>query len=282
MSNFNKVKSYIMDTLIQVSIGLAIGYAILMAGMFFFQRSLLYHPVKQMAYPKNYGMDVYNTEIITLKTEDDNATIAWFTPPKKNKPIMVYYHGNAGNLGDRAEKLKAFLNNTGGYGQLAVSWRGYGGSSGSPTEQGLYSDARAAIDYLINKGYKAEDIFLYGESLGTGAAVQMATEYPVKALILEAPFTSVSNRAAELYPYIPARLLLRDKYLSIDKIDSVKAPVLIFHGYLDNIMPIAHGRKMLEAANEPKEARFYENIGHTNFNFNEISTVTYEFIENIN
>lgn len=280
MGNVSKVISYIMDTLIQVSIGLVIGYILLNIGMYFFQRSLLYHPAIQMGTPQNYGM--VDTELVKLQTDDKNETLAWFTPPKDDKPIMIYFHGNAGNLADRAEKFKNFLRHTNGYGQMAVSWRGYGGSSGSPTEEGLYNDGRAAINYLLNKGFKIENIVLYGESLGTGVVVQMATEYKVKAIVLEAPFTSVEDRAAELYPYVPVRLLLKDKFYSIDKIGLVKAPVLIFHGYLDNVMPIQYGRKMLEAANEPKEARFFENIGHTNFDSNETAKITYDFIEKFN
>lgn len=280
MSNFSKVLSKIMDSVIQVSIGLVIGYVLLNIGMYIFQRSLLYHPVKQMGSPQNHGM--FNTELVRLQTEDKNETLAWFTHPQDNKPIMIYFHGNAGNLSDRAEKFKNFLRHTNGYGQMAVSWRGHGGSGGSPTEQGLYSDGRAAINYLLSKGFKIEQIVLYGESLGTGVVIQMATEFKVKAIVLEAPFTSVEDRAAELYPYIPVRLLLKDKFYSIKKIGSVKSPVLILHGYLDNVMPIQHGREMLEAANEPKEARFFENIGHSNFDSNEIAKITYDFIEKFN
>jgi len=279
MSNFSKVISNIMDSIIEISKGLVIGYIILAIGMYVFQRSLLYHPAKEMGAPKNYGM--YETELVKLTTQDNNETHAWFTKPQGKKPIMVYLHGNAGNLADRAQKLKTFLKNTNGYGQMAVSWRGYGGSQGDPTEEGLYNDARAAIKYLIDNGYKADNIFMYGESLGTGVVIQMATEYDMKAIILEAPYTSVAARAAELYPYMPTGLMLKDKLVSIDKIKSVKVPVLIFHGYLDKVMPIHHGRMMLEAANEPKEARFFENVAHTDFNFDEISQITYEFIDKI-
>jgi hypothetical protein len=240
---------------------------------------MLYKPSQQLSLPKNYGM--YQTELVKLTTSDGKTILSWYTPPKNGNPIMLYFHGNAGNLSHRSEKLKTFIKNTNGYGQLAVSWRGYGGSEGEPTEQGLYNDARAAIEFLLKKGHSINNIFIYGESLGTGVAIQMATEYDIKAVILEAPYTSVENRAAELYPYVPVRFIIKDRFRTIDKIKSVNAPILIFHGYLDKVMPISHGTKILEAANEPKEARFYENVGHTDFNLDEISKLTYEFVENI-
>lgn len=266
-----------MTIITSLLIAICVVYAAINAYLYLFQRHILYLPVVQMGEPKHYGM--YDTELAKLKTVDNVEIVTWYTPPKHNEPIMIYLHGNAGNLGDRTEKLKAFTDK--GFGMLSVSWRGYGGSGGSPSEEGLYNDARAAIKYLTDKGISLKDIFIYGESLGTGVAVQMATEYDVKNIVLEAPYTSISSRAADLYPYIPVKLLLKDHFASIDKIGKVHVPVLIFHGYLDQVMPISHGRKMLEAANEPKEARLFEHVGHTDFNFPEIAQITYDFVTNI-
>ncbi len=277
MSNNSCVKSFIMSALHYILIGAVIIYASMNAYLYFYQRSILYLPVKEMAGPKNYG--IYNAELINLKTSDNVNIIGWYISPKHNQPVMLYLHGNAGNLGDRVEKLQAYLNQ--GFGMLAVSWRGYGGSEGSPTEDGLYNDARSAIKYLTDSGIGLKDIFFYGESLGSGVAVQMATEFSARALVLEAPYTSISNKAADLYPYIPVRALLKDHFSSIDKIGSVHIPVLIFHGYLDKVMPISHGRRMLEAANEPKEARFFEQVGHTDFDFAETARMTHEFVMGI-
>lgn len=275
MSNGYKLKSLVMSMLLNILLAVILIYAGINAYLYFFQRSILYLPVKEMSGPKNYG--IYDSEEVCLNTDDGVNITAWYIAPKRNEPVMLYLHGNAGNLGDRTEKLQAFLDK--GFGMLAVSWRGFGPSDGYPNEEGLYHDARAALKYLVNLKLDIKnDIFVYGESLGSGVAVQLATENDFRAIILEAPYTSISNRAAELYPYIPVKLLLKDHFKSIDKIASVNSPVLIFHGYLDEVMPISHGRRMLEAANEPKEARFFENIGHTDFNFQEIANFTYDFV----
>lgn len=277
MLNVSGVKSAIMTLLYSALILVAAIYACINLFLFVYQRNLLYHPVKELAGPHNYG--IYEGQLVKLTTEDSIKISAWYVPPKHNEPVMVYLHGNAGNLGDRAEKLKSFVKH--GLGMLAVSYRGYGDSEGSPSEKGLYNDARAAINYLKSQGINTKDTFLYGESLGSGVAIQMATEYELKAIVLEAPYTSIANRAQELYPYVPVKLLLLDKFDSLSKIGRVKEPVLIFHGYLDEVMPIIHGRRMLEAASEPKEARFYENKGHTDFDWNELADQTYRFIKGI-
>jgi fermentation-respiration switch protein FrsA (DUF1100 family) len=254
---------------------LVAGYLAVNAYLYICQRNLLYHPIVEMTAPANYGIE--DTKLVKLKTVDNIEIVTWYHAPHHGHPVMLYLHGNAGNLADRAEKLKVFIGK--GMGMLAISWRGFGGSGGHPTEEGLYNDARAAIKYLLDNGVELNDIFLYGESLGSGVAVQMAIEFKVRALVLEAPYDSISGRAAELYPYIPVKLLLKDHFDSIDKIGKVHIPLLIFHGYLDDVMPIAHGRKLMMAANEPKQMRIFEHTKHTDFNFDTISQMTYDFVE---
>lgn len=245
--------------------------------LYVFQRNILYLPVKELVNPENYGM--YDTQKIRLNTADNVEITAWHTPSNNNEPVVLYLHGNAGNLGDRTEKFRSFIK--AGMGLFAVSWRGYGDSDGSPTEEGLYQDARAAIRFLLKNGHKESNIVIYGESLGTGVAVQMSLEYKFLATVLEAPYTSISNRAAELYPYIPVKLLLKDHYKSKEKIPNINSPVLIFHGYLDTVMPIAHGRKMLEAAKNPKEARFFDHIGHADFDLPTITKHLKRFVSDV-
>jgi pimeloyl-ACP methyl ester carboxylesterase len=274
MGNKFSVKLFIMGAMSLILLAVIVIYAGMNAYLYVFQRNILYFPTVLMGEPRNYGL--YDAEPIKLKTADNILIVTWWHKPKIGEPVMVYLHGNKGNLGDRAEKLKAFADK--GFGIMAVSWRGYGGSEGSPTEEGLYNDARATIQYLLDKKIPLNDIFLYGESLGSGVAVQMATEFKVRALILEAPYTSISNRAAELYPYIPVNLLLKDRFQSIDKIGKIHIPVLIFHGYLDAVMPINHARRLLQAANEPKEVRLFENKGHTDFDFHVLAGYTHEFV----
>ena len=227
-----------------------------------------------MEEPASYNL--HNTKQIQIKTIDGLNIIAWYKAPENAQPVMLYLHGNAGNLGGRINKIRTFTNQ--GFGQLALSWRGYGSSGGYPSEEGLYNDARAAIQFLLDSDIKLHDIFIYGESLGTGVAVQMGMEYKVRNLILEAPYTSIANRAAELYPYFPVKFLLKDRFESIDKISSINIPVLIFHGYADNVMPIEHGKALFNKANEPKEAVFFQNTGHSDFDLNKLAQLTYEFV----
>lgn len=251
---------------------LAIAYIAIIAYMFFFQRTLLYHPDKDMRLPSYYGLDM---QAIALLAEDKTEITAWYKE-KKGKPYIVYFHGNAGNLGLRSEDLKAFINEE--FGVLAISYRGFGTSSGSPTEEGLYQDARAAITFLKKSGVAEKDMVLYGESLGTGIATKMATEINARALILEAPYTSIAKRAREIYPFIPVELLVEDNFESIEKIKTVRIPVLIMHGEIDNVMPVHHGKAVYAAANEPRKIIFFSNNGHNNKNVEEIAKLVKEFI----
>lgn len=250
-------------------------YLSICAALFLLQRQIIYKPAREQLSPEHYGL--YDMHELTLTAKDGTHIKAWYKPAPKGKLTMVYYHGNAGNLADRTEKLEAFLKH--GIGILALSYRGYGDSEGSPTEQGLYQDGRAALDYLIAQNIDLNNVFIYGESLGSGVGVQMATEYKTRALILEAPYTSLTNRGYERYPLFPIKLLLRDKFDSLSKIGKVHTPLLIFHGYRDDVMPIHHGRRLLQAANEPKEARFFDHVGHTDFNLEEISQLAVEFAQ---
>lgn len=249
-------------------------YVLLVVVMYAFQRQLMYHPDKRIDTPENYGLDHFDD--LRATTADGVMVQLWYHAAKAGMPTIVYFHGNAAHLGNRAGKYAAFAHD--GFGVLALSYRGYGASGGEPSEQGLYNDARAAIAYALReKHIPLEKIILYGESLGSGVAVQMAAEYKIAALVLEAPYTSVVNRAAEIYFYVPVRFLIHDHYDSIAKIGAVKSPVLIFHGELDVTIPAAHGRAILQAANEPKKAYFFPHIGHTDFDSGLISSHVLDF-----
>lgn len=255
---------------------LAASYLAILAYLYFFQRSIIYLPEKHMEGPAHYGL--IGTQILTLTTKDNVNIVAWYTPaPDSEAPVMVYFHGNAGSLADRSEKLGLFAQQ--GLGVLGVSYRGYGGSNGSPSEEGLYEDGRAAIRYLLDHHIPVERIALYGESLGSGVAVQMATEFNVKALILEAPYTSISKRAAEIYPYIPVQLLLKDHFNSLKKITHIHCPLMVFHGEKDLTIPAAHGKKLFETATVPKEIHLYPEVGHTEFDLKETTARTAHFVK---
>jgi len=145
---------------------------------------------------------------------------------------------------------------------LFVSYRGYGASTGSISEQGFITDALTAYDFLLKRGVAPEQIALVGESLGTGVAVQLAAQRPVGALALEAPFTAAVDVAAEVYPWLPVRWLMKDQFISRDVIGRVKVPLLILHGDADRVIPVEHGRRLFAMANEPKELVILPGAGH--------------------
>jgi hypothetical protein len=145
---------------------------------------------------------------------------------------------------------------------LIVAWRGFSGNKGKPTEKGLYEDARSAVRWLKFNGVEENNIIIYGESLGTGVATEIAQNKNFAGVILESPFTSMIDAGKDKYPYLPVRLLLKDKYESDKKIKNIKSPVLIMHGKVDNIVPFHMGEKMYELANEPKYYYFSKYDDH--------------------
>jgi|CXWL01.1.fsa_nt_gi fermentation-respiration switch protein FrsA (DUF1100 family) len=249
-------------------------YIGLVAFMAIFQRQFLYFPDKQLGTPDQYGLTNF-TEVF-FKTSDGVSLQSWYKQAENNMPTILYFHGNASHMGNRAGIYSALAGK--GFGVLAISYRGYGKSEGKPSEQGLYIDGRTAISFLTEaKNIPLQNIIIYGESLGTGVSVQMATEFKVGAMVLQAPYTSVTGRAAEIYFFIPVRLVLLDNFDSIDKISKVQSPLLIIHGELDETIPIRHGKMMLAAANSPKEAIFFHDVGHNNFDSTAIAVNVLEF-----
>lgn len=249
-------------------------YILLIAYMYVSQRQMLYFPDKNLLSPSEYGLSGF--EEIRVTSTDGTRVQLWYRPAQEGFPTVVYYHGNASHLGNRAGILDALADQ--GFGVLGLSYRGYGQSEGSPTEQGIYHDARAAINYLIEShNIQPGRIFLYGESLGTGVAVQMATEYQVAGIILQAAYTSVAARAAEIYFYIPVQMLIKDRFDSIHKIARVQAPLLLFHGELDNVIPIKQGRSLFDAAISTKKSFYLPGISHNDFDSGMISAHVLEF-----
>ena len=226
-------------------------YAALVVFVFFYQRRLQYHPDRNdPGAPKD--SNVPEMAVIRLITADKLDIYAWFAPPKnRNGKVVVLFHGNAGNLAGRGIKARYFLDR--GYGVLLSEYRGFGGNPGTPTEQGLYKDGRAALKWLEDKGYTSGQFVLYGESIGTGVAVQLAREFQPPYLILEAPFSSAVEIGKRSYPFLPVDYMMHDKYESILKIGQVKTSLLIVHGDEDPTIPIESGKKLFEASNHPKE-----------------------------
>lgn len=235
-----------------------LGYAGIAAGMYLLQRQLMYFPENKGLTPEAAGLA--NVQALSIVTPDGENIAAWFAPPQNGQPVILYFHGNAGEIGDRPGRFEFYRQH--GFGVLFVSYRGYGGSSGSPTEDGLATDAEAAYEWLSKTGIETKRIVLVGESLGTGVAVKLAAHKPVGAVALEAPYTSTTDIAADQYWWLPVRYLMKDRYESIVRIAAIKAPLLITHGDADNLIPIRYGRRLFEAALEPKSFIAWPGKGH--------------------
>jgi hypothetical protein len=228
-----------MSTLKWIVVWVAAGYLGIGALMYFAQRSLLYFPDRARTPPAAAGFP--QAQEVMLDTADGERVIAWHVPPRGDRPMVLYFHGNGGALNLRVDRFQRLV--AGGTGLLALSYRGYGGSSGKPTEDGLIADARAAYAYARER-YAVERITLWGESLGTAVAIALAADEPVSRLILDAPFTSAADIGAASYPFLPVRLLMKDQFHSDERIARVKAPVLILHGDADRIVPIKYGERL--------------------------------------
>ena len=239
-------------------------YGVIVGGLFFLQRGMIYHPGGSMVSPEQAG--VADMKPVEITTGDGLSLTSWFKPALGEMPTIVFFQGNAANIDSRGFKARLYLD--AGFGMLLVGYRGYGNNPGNPNEEGLYLDARANLEFLAVKKVPPGKWVMYGESLGTGIAVQMAFERaentPVGAVILESPYTSLGDTAQIHYPFIPARILIRDKFRSVDKIATIKSPLLIFHGSKDNIIPITQGRALFQAGIVPKESLWVDGAGHNN------------------
>jgi fermentation-respiration switch protein FrsA (DUF1100 family) len=235
-------------------ITLLVGYGAIVTLAYFAQRSLMYFPERTRTAPAAAGFP--QAEEVELTTSDGERVIAWHVPPRGERPVVLYFHGNGGSLKWRAERFARIVDD--GTGLLALSYRGYGGSTGRPSEAGLLRDAEAAYAFVMGR-YPAERLALYGESLGTGVAVALAAEHKVGKVILEAPFTSAVDIGAAAYPFLPVRLLMHDTFRSDERIAKVTAPVLVLHGARDTIVPISHGERVYALITSPKKfVRFAE------------------------
>lgn len=235
----------------------ALAYGGLLALMYVFQRALLYFPDRARTPPAAAGL--LQAEEVTLTSADGEQVIAWHVPPHGTKPVVVYFHGNAGALNLRAGRFKWLTDD--GTGLVALSYRGYGGSTGKPTEDGLILDATAAYDFATTR-YSARHIVLWGESLGTAVAIALAAEREVGGLILDAPFTSIADVGAAAYPLAPVRWFIRDAFHSDERVVRVKAPLLVLHGERDSIVPLRFGERLFALAPEPKQMVRFPQGGH--------------------
>jgi fermentation-respiration switch protein FrsA (DUF1100 family) len=248
-----------MVTIGKFALALAIGYALIILIAYLAQRRLMYFPLSERLPPASVGL--HAVKEVVLETPDGERVIAWYGRARPGQPTLLYFHGNGGNLAIRAERIRRYLDR--GHGMFMMSYRGYSGSTGSPSEAANLADARLAYQALIADGVRPQDIILYGESLGSGIATRLAVEAPVGGLILESPYTSAADVGVRQYPFLPVRLLLKDRYDIIGYIGKVRAPVLVIHGERDRVVPFDMGQAVFAAAPEPKEFVSFPNAGHT-------------------
>ena len=235
-----------------------LAYFIIILFVYFYQRNLLYHPSEN-----NYLNDkiTFNYEEIFIETDKKIKLKSWFIKKDLDKfKTILIFHGNAGNLFNRVYKLNEL--NKLDVNILLISWRGFSGNKGKPTEKNLYRDADEAVKWLNNQGVISKNIILYGESLGTGVATELGTSNAFGGIILESPFTSIANAAKIYYPYLPVNIILKDRYDSIGKIKNINTPIFIMHGKMDNIVPQQMGLELFEKANKPKYSYFPEDDDH--------------------
>jgi hypothetical protein len=234
-------------TVLKTLVIVVLGYAALVALMYVAQRSLMYFPDMLRVPPADAGLP--QAEEMELRTADGETVLVWHVPPREGAPVVLYFQGNGAGVRHRAHIFRKLAAR--GLGLVALSYRGYGGSSGSPSEEGLIADARAAYDFAAAR-YPAERLVLWGESLGSAVAVALAAERPVARIALQAPFSSAADVGAAHYPYLPVRWLIRDPFRSDERITRVSAPLLIVHGELDRVVPIRFGEQLYARAREPK------------------------------
>jgi hypothetical protein len=240
---------------VKLALGVAalvvLAYLAVAAAAFFLQPQLIFFPGigrDDPTTPASYGLAF---EDIRILTEDGERLHAWYVPAAQARGTALLFHGNAGSIAQRVAWLPMFqklrLN------ALLVEYRGYGRSSGSPSERGFYLDAGAALTHLsAERATPTARVVVFGESLGGAVAARLASEQPVGAVVLMSTFTSAPDLAAELYPFLPARLLTRYEFDSLASMPRIAVPVIVAHSRDDEIVPFAHGRRLYEAASEPK------------------------------
>jgi len=239
----------------------AAGYGLVATLVYLLQGRMIYlpnNPGRELAAtPADAGMDF---EDVTLETSDGVTLRGWLVPARSGR-FLVFFHGNAGNISHRLESIRQFHDL--GLSVLIIDYRGYGGSSGRPTEVGMYRDAEAAWRFLVEqRAVPGDQIIVFGRSLGASVAARLATLHTPLALIVESSFTSVPDVAADIYPWLPVRLLSRVSHATREYVRQVRCPVLVIHSREDEIIPFRHGQAIFDAA--PGDRTFLELHGTHN------------------
>jgi uncharacterized protein len=254
------------------------GYLCGLIALFVMQRSLIFPiPPVGRSSPASAGFPEAEEHVLT--TSDGEKVIVWHVPAKPGHPVVLFFHGNGDFLAGRVARFRGITAD--GTGLVALSYRGYAGSTGAPSEQGLLNDAAAAYAFTAER-YKANQIVVWGFSLGTGIAVAISADHPVGKLILEAPYTSITDIAGSVFPIVPVRWLLRDQFRSDQRIARVRAPLLIMHGEKDPVISIRFGERLFALAHEPKQLVRFPGGGHENLDDYGALAAAHRFIDGKN
>lgn len=241
-----------MRVLVNVILAAAIAYAAIMALVYLYQPRLVYFPQVERELtntPRSAGLDF---EDVRLQSADGVDIHGWWVPAREPRGAVLLMHGNAGNISHRVGYAAMF--NRLGYSVLLFDYRGYGKSGGHPDEEGTYRDAEAAWQHAtVVRRIPPQHIVMVGESLGGGVATWLALKHPPRALVLASTFTSVPDLGAQIYPWLPVRLLARIEYGNLARIGQIRAPILVAHSRDDDIIPYAHGQALYAAAPEPRQ-----------------------------
>lgn len=236
----------LVSTLVAIGLALAAAFGFLR----WYEGKAVYFPLREIQQtPRDAGLAFEDVE---LNTTDGETIHGWFVPAaKSDAPVFLFLHGNGGNVSHRLEKLAIF--HSLGVATLIIDYRGYGRSTGSPSEPGIYTDAQTAYRYLTDtKGIDPKRIVLYGESLGSAVAVHLGSEVPAGGVVIESGFTSVPDIAQKMFPFLPARWIVKHRFDSIAKVDRINAPLLIMHSREDEMFEMSHPERLLAAARDPK------------------------------
>jgi uncharacterized protein len=236
----------------------SVGYLGGLVVLFLAQRSFIF-PIPQTSRTTPWAAGFEAAEEHLATTSDGEKVILWHVPAKPGHAVVLFFHGNGDFLAGLVGRFRQITRD--GTGLIALSYRGYAGSSGRPSEQGLLRDAEAAHGFALAR-YRAEQIVAWGFSLGSGVAVALAAERSIGKLVLEAPYTSITDVAAAAFPFLPVRWLIRDQFRSDRRIARVRVPLLIMHGAQDFTIPISLSERLFALANEPKQFVAFPEGGH--------------------
>lgn len=239
-----------ITSFLKVLLGMGIGYVLLVLGTWAFQERLIFFPDGTPA----WQVDDERMALASFETDAGDTMQSLYAPANVGCPTMVFFHGNASHISKDIYRYRRVMD--AGVGLLAVSWPGYAGSDGKPGEASFHAAAKGAMEWLTARGIETKSIVVHGNSIGTGPATFLATQYDVGALVLEAPYFSIEDLVAKRIPYLPSKWLLRVRFHSDEWIANVAAPVLIAHGTADSVIPISQSKRLFELASAPKT--YYE------------------------